>query len=270
MQIDINFLDNLKLEALFDDYKVLTDQPIRYKGDASAPSPFDYFLASSALCAAYFVRVYCKARDISTEGIKLSQNNIIDPENRYKQTFHIQISLPEHINQKDREAILKAMDRCTVKKVIQNSPKFKIEANQSQSQNIQQLMQKMSDQKIISKDASAKETIQKLTSLLNELDINIEIASWRNLVSHVWSVHIRDADSPMCFSNGKGSTKEAAICSALGEYLERIATNYFYNDFYLGQELAQESFVHYPSEKWFQIPEDNSLPTGLMLSLIHI
>lgn len=264
MQIDINFLDNLKLEALFDDYKVLTDQPIRYKGDASAPSPFDYFLASSALCAAYFVRVYCKARDISTEGIKLSQNNIIDPENRYKQTFHIQISLPEHINQKDREAILKAMDRCTVKKVIQNSPKFKIEANQSQNQNIQQLMQKMSDQKIISKDASAKETIQKLTSLLNELDINIEIASWRNLVSHVWSVHIRDADSPMCFSNGKGSTKEAAICSALGEYLERIATNYFYNDFYLGQELAQESFVHYPSEKWFQIPEDNSLPTGLM------
>ena len=64
MEINVNFLENLRLEAKFDDFTVITDQPIRYKGDGSAPSPFDYFLASSALCAAYFVRVYCLARDI--------------------------------------------------------------------------------------------------------------------------------------------------------------------------------------------------------------
>ena len=64
MEIKVNFLDNLRVEATFDDFSVITDQPIRYKGDGSAPSPFDYFLASSALCAGYFVRVYCLARDI--------------------------------------------------------------------------------------------------------------------------------------------------------------------------------------------------------------
>lgn len=80
MEIKVNFLDNLRLEAKFDDFSVIADQPIRYKGDGSAPSPFDYFLASSALCAAYFVKVYCVARDIPTEGIRLSQNNIVDPE----------------------------------------------------------------------------------------------------------------------------------------------------------------------------------------------
>jgi hypothetical protein len=47
--------------------------------------PFDYFLASSALCAAYFVKLYCNTRNIPTENIRLSQNNIVDPENRYKQ-----------------------------------------------------------------------------------------------------------------------------------------------------------------------------------------
>ena len=67
MEINVNFLENLRLEAKFDDFTVITDQPIRYKGDGSAPSPFDYFLASSALCAAYFVRVYCLTRDIPTE-----------------------------------------------------------------------------------------------------------------------------------------------------------------------------------------------------------
>ena len=84
MEIKVNYLDNLRQEAKFDDFSVIADQPIRYKGDGSAPGPFDYFLASSALCAAYFVKVYCAARDIPTDNIRLSQNNIVDPENRSK------------------------------------------------------------------------------------------------------------------------------------------------------------------------------------------
>jgi hypothetical protein len=76
-----------------------------------------------------------------------------------------------------------------------------------------------------------------MTSLLENLGIRIEVASWRNPVPHVWSVHIRDAESPMCFTNGKGATKNAALASALGEYLERISTNYFYSDYYLGEEI---------------------------------
>ena len=79
MEIKVNFLDKLRLEAKFDDFTVVADQPIRYKGDGSAPGPFDYFLASSVLCAAYFVKLYCVTRNISTENIRLSQNNIVDP-----------------------------------------------------------------------------------------------------------------------------------------------------------------------------------------------
>jgi ribosomal protein S12 methylthiotransferase accessory factor len=94
MEIKVNFLDNLKVQAKFDDFTVVADQPIRYKGDGSAPGPFDYFLASSAMCAAYFVKVYCNSRDIPTENIRLSQNNIVDPENRYNQIFHFQVELP--------------------------------------------------------------------------------------------------------------------------------------------------------------------------------
>ena len=36
MEINVNFLENLRLEAKFDDFTVVTDQPIRYKGDGSA------------------------------------------------------------------------------------------------------------------------------------------------------------------------------------------------------------------------------------------
>ncbi|MBI0151551.1 30S ribosomal protein S12 methylthiotransferase accessory protein YcaO, partial [Bifidobacterium sp. M0353] len=45
---------------------------------------------------------------------------------------------------------------------------------------------------------------------------------------------------------------------------ERLSTNYFFSDFYLGDKVANGEFVHYPSEKWFAIPDDNSLPKGLL------
>lgn len=266
MQINVRFLDNLRLEANFDDFSIITDQPIRYKGDGTAPSPFDYFLASSALCAAYFVKVYCKARNIPTDDIKLTQNNIVDPEDRYNQVFNIQIELPENLDEKDREGIMRAMDRCTVKKVIQTSPEFKIEAKNTLGvdNNLVFEMDLEKETMILGKDLSLEATIKNMTKLIQGLGINLEIASWRNPVPYVWSVHLRDADSPMCYTNGKGATKDAALCSALGEYIERISNNYFYNDYYLGLEISEGPFVHYPSEKWFSLTEDDSLPKGLM------
>jgi ribosomal protein S12 methylthiotransferase accessory factor len=268
MEITVNFLDNLRLEAKFDDFTVITDQPIRYKGDGSAPSPFDYFLASSALCAAYFVRVYCLARDIPTEDIRISQNNIIDPENRYKQTFQIQVELPENISDRHREGILRSIDRCTVKKVVQESPDFKIETVDSIAEDATLMCADMAsgDVKtmIVGKDLPLEKTIQNMTGILADLGIKIEIASWRNIVPNVWSLHIRDAASPMCFTNGKGATKESALCSALGEYIERLSCNFFYNDQYFGEEICNRNFVHYPNEKWFKTGPDDALPTDLL------
>jgi ribosomal protein S12 methylthiotransferase accessory factor len=268
MEIKVNFLDNLRLEAKFDDFTVIADQPIRYKGDGSAPSPFDYFLASSALCAAYFVKVYCKSRDIPTEDIRLSQNNIVDPENRYNQIFQIQVELPEYISEKDRLGILRSIDRCTVKKVVQEGPEFKIDAVENLDENASLMAMKLPDNEqkttIVGKDLPLEDTIANMTAILSDLGMKIEIASWRNIVPNVWSLHIRDAASHMCFTNGKGASKESALCSALGEFIERASCNFFYNDQYFGEEIANAEFVHYPAEKWFALTEDDSIPDGLL------
>jgi len=266
MEIKVNFLDNLRLEAKFDDFSVIADQPIRYKGDGSAPGPFDYFLASSALCAAYFVKVYCNARDIPTDNIRLSQNNIIDPENRYNQIFKINVELPEGISDKDRQGILRSIDRCTVKKVVQSGPDFQINVVENLDEDAQALLTLSTDGEtfIEGKDAPLEQTIARMTSILAELGMKIEIASWRNIVPHVWSLHIRDAASPMCFTNGKGASKEAALASALGEFIERLSCNFFYNDQYFGADIAQAQFVHRPDERWFALTDEDDIPAGLL------
>ncbi|QWE04150.1 OsmC domain/YcaO domain-containing protein [Polynucleobacter sp. JS-JIR-II-50] len=268
MEIKVNFLDKLRLEAKFDDFTVIADQPIRYKGDGSAPGPFDYFLASSALCAAYFVKLYCETRNISTENIRLSQNNIVDPENRYKQIFKIQVELPTDISATDRQGILRSIERCTVKKVVQEGLDFVIEQVANLDADAQSLLTLKPDVSasthILGKDLPLEETIANMSGLLANLGIKIEIASWRNLIPNVWSLHIRDAHSPMCFTNGKGATKESALASALGEYIERLSNNHFYAGAYWGEDIANAEFVHYPNERWFKPGKKDALPTEIL------
>ncbi|WDY55623.1 OsmC domain/YcaO domain-containing protein [Pseudomonas sp. PSKL.D1] len=266
MEIKVNFLDNLRLEAKFDDFTVIADQPIRYKGDGSAPGPFDYFLASSALCAAYFVKLYCQTRDIPTENIRLSQNNIVDPENRYNQIFKIQVELPEDISEKDRQGILRSIDRCTVKKVVQTGPEFIIEEVDNLDADALGLLMPVAETTtyIPGKDLPLEQTIANMSAILAGLGMKIEIASWRNIVPNVWSLHVRDAQSPMCFTNGKGSTKEAALASALGEFIERLNCNFFYNDQFWGEDIANAPFVHYPNEQWFKPGVKDALPQEIL------
>ena len=268
MEIKVNFLDKLRLEAKFDDFTVIADQPIRYKGDGSAPGPFDYFLASSALCAAYFVKLYCETRNIPTENIRLSQKNRVDPEYRDQQIFKIQVELPADISAKDRQGILRSIDRCTVKKVVQTGPEFVIEEVENLDADAQALLTLNpapgASTYIAGKDLPLEQTIANMSGLLAGLGIKIEIASWRNIIPHVWSLHIRDAHSPMCFTNGKGSTKESALASALGEYIERLSNNHFYAGAYWGEDIANAEFVHYPNERWFKPGRKDALPKEIL------
>ncbi|EES4887482.1 30S ribosomal protein S12 methylthiotransferase accessory protein YcaO [Escherichia coli] len=114
------------------------------------------------------------------------------------------------------------------------------------------------------KDAALEDSIARFQQKLSDLGFQIEEASWLNPVPNVWSVHIRDKECALCFTNGKGATKKAALASALGEYFERLSTNYFFADFWLGETIANGPFVHYPNEKWFPLTENDDVPEGLL------
>ncbi|MBF0207560.1 MAG: OsmC family protein [Oligoflexia bacterium] len=128
MEIRINFAENKKIEAILGDFVIKSDQPQTNDGDNSAPSPYDYFLASTAMCAGYFVKAYCDSRKISVEGIKLLQINSSDIDNKYKQIIEFKIEFPEGFSEKDKDGILRSINGCSVKKAIQQIPEFKVTA----------------------------------------------------------------------------------------------------------------------------------------------
>ena len=110
---------------------------------------------------------------------------------------------------------------------------------------------------IPSKDASLESSIRTLQSKLVALGIHVEEKSWLNEIEGIWSVHVIDKDCTRLFTNGKGATQLAARASALGEYFERLSTNYFWTHFYLGTAIANHDFVHYPNEQWLKLKGEN-------------
>ncbi len=116
---------------------------------------------------------------------------------------------------------------------------------------------------ITGKDAALEVSIERMFARLLELGFEIEEARWLNPVPHVWSVHIRDRRAPFLFTNGKGASRKAALASALGEYFERLATQYFFSDYDFGDALAREDWVHHPRERWFKA-RGKAIPQGLL------
>jgi ribosomal protein S12 methylthiotransferase accessory factor len=120
---------------------------------------------------------------------------------------------------------------------------------------------------IAGKDASLESTIDGMQAKLQRIGFHVEERSWLNPVDGIWSVHVRDSDCPLLFTNGKGASKLAALASALGEFFERISCNYFWTHYYLGEKTANNQphgFVHYPQEQWFHPAADGAWPAELL------
>ena len=113
------------------------------------------------------------------------------------------------------------------------------------------------------KDASLEHSIAGMQTRLAALGFELEECSWLNPVDNVWSVHVRNPACPLMFTNGKGATQLAARASALGEYFERLSCNYFWNHYYLGENIANGQFVHDPRERWFPV-EGDDWPAALL------
>ncbi|MBW2734276.1 MAG: YcaO-like family protein [Deltaproteobacteria bacterium] len=112
------------------------------------------------------------------------------------------------------------------------------------------------------KDAALEDTLERATTLLHSHGFPVALASWRNPVQGCWSVHLRSTQCPQLYTNGKGASKLASEVSAILEFFERVSTNLFFADYYLGDESADGSdFVFFPQEKWFPVEDATQIPT---------
>ncbi len=124
MEINVRFPGNLKVDAEFGGFTVKTDQLVAAGGDGSAPSPFALFLASIASCAGIYVLSFLKQRGLDTEGAGLTLRTVQDPDSGLVGTIEMDVHLPQGFPEKYRDAVVRAVDQCTVKRHLAQPPRF--------------------------------------------------------------------------------------------------------------------------------------------------
>ncbi len=125
--VDIDFAGGKRIHARIGNFTIETDQSVKYGGEASAPAPFDLFLASIATCAGIFAWNFCESRRLDTQGLAMRMVCSRDPQKKRFSRMALQVRLPRGFPEKYRAGIVRAMELCAVKRHITEAPEFVIE-----------------------------------------------------------------------------------------------------------------------------------------------
>jgi putative redox protein len=129
MDMMIDFPGGNRVDAHVGTFTVCTDQPSESGGVATAPTPFQVFLASLGTCAGIYVLSFCRQRDLDVQGIRLIQRTRINQTTKLADKISLDIQLPPDFPDKYREAVIRAAEQCKVKKHFEQPPEIVVETS---------------------------------------------------------------------------------------------------------------------------------------------
>ena len=126
MEMTIDFPGGARVDAHFDTYTIMTDQPPSGGGEGTAPTPFATFLSSIGTCAGIYVLGFCKQRGLSTEGIRIVQRMHGNPQTGMTEQIDLEIQVPPDFPEKYRASLIRSAELCAVKKHLETPPQFNV------------------------------------------------------------------------------------------------------------------------------------------------
>ena len=123
-EINVRFPGGRRVVAELDGYEIPTDQPVDAGGEGSAPSPYQLFVASIGACAGFFALSFFQKRGLATDGLRVTTRtgNVDGTLGRVM----IDVALPAGFPEKYRDALLRSIEQCSVKRAILAQPAFEV------------------------------------------------------------------------------------------------------------------------------------------------
>lgn len=126
MSMQITFPGGLAVHAHHEGFTIATDQPVAAGGQGSAPAPFDLFLVSIGTCAGLYALRFCRQRGIDTAGLGLTLATEHEGGAGRVSAVRLELRLPDGFPDKYRDAIVRAVDQCAVKRHVLEPPRFEV------------------------------------------------------------------------------------------------------------------------------------------------
>lgn len=104
-----------KVDINFEGFTLNTDLSVEFGGDNTALNPFQVFLSSIAACSGLFLKNYCDAQNISTDGMKMFQYFEFNDQAMLIKTV-TEVQLPPSFPENKKKSLINALKACKVKK----------------------------------------------------------------------------------------------------------------------------------------------------------
>ena len=125
--ISINHLDKKSFSVKVRGHKIVADMSKDDGGEDKGLSPVELFASSLGACIGMIVYEYCAHRDIPTDEINVSVvPQLVDNPKRIA-NIAVDVSVPEQLEEKRRQAIMRAVKTCVIFNTIEHKTELDIE-----------------------------------------------------------------------------------------------------------------------------------------------
>jgi putative redox protein len=112
-------------------HNLVTDQPISGGGDDAGPTPTELFVASLAACAGFYAERFLR-RHGPDAGLSITCDFAMSTDRPSRvASVDLRIDVPGPLREDLREALLRAVDQCTVHNSLRTPPAVHVEIRDS-------------------------------------------------------------------------------------------------------------------------------------------
>src|SRR5262252_2284095 len=112
VEVTVEYLGVVQFEVAARNHKVICDQPVENGGYDEGMTPPELMLASLGACAGYYAAQYLRTRSLLSEGMRIHVVAEKAKGPARLANFKIQIELPESLDGRHEEGLLRAAKSC--------------------------------------------------------------------------------------------------------------------------------------------------------------
>ena len=100
------------------DHQLVADEPLDAGGTDEGPAPTQLLAASLASCTAITIALYANRKEWDIEGLQVSVDFPGAPGRGEAAQFGVEVVLPDHLGEDERERIMVIADKCPVHRIL--------------------------------------------------------------------------------------------------------------------------------------------------------
>jgi putative redox protein len=102
------------------------DQPVKDRGEDTAPTPTELFIASLASCVAFYARRFLARHDLPTDGLAVEATFEMGSKPARVAGIEVRLIVPEGVPSERLDALLAVASHCTVHNTLESAPEVSI------------------------------------------------------------------------------------------------------------------------------------------------